>query len=141
MEAQKTTQPVIVHDVTISPYAPGAGPDFHIVTWYGGVSVGPAGQAIVKLGYRLEMAGQTVISCPVGKEDYMPSPTQPFETESALAFLMGYLTNEFLIGDLMEKASSSNRALLESYKPHLGPLWDAVVARYGEEACYGQYAL
>lgn len=126
-----------VHDTELTPYAPGAGPSFHLRTWYAGVAVQPSGQSQARLGYCLTMAGEVVIETPVGQEDYLPSPLQPFESDAAQAFLLGYLTNDFLVADLLAEADAPRKPLLEAYQSHLGPLWDYAVTRFGEAACYG----
>lgn len=125
-----------VHDVTFTPYAPGAGPQFHLRTWYGGVAIAPDGQSSAKLGYCLKMDGEIVIISPPGQEDYVPSSIRPFENEESVAFLMGYLTNDFLVGDLAAKSSTKQKRLLREYQKHLSTLWDYLVERYGEQACY-----
>lgn len=131
------TSPTIVHDIEFEPYAQGAGPVFRITTWYAGVAVVAGGQANAKLGYRLEMDGVPVIDTKPGSEDYIPSSATPFEGVEALAFLMGYLTNDFLMSELVSTTTGAEHDVLIAYQKHVGPLWDAVVARYGDAACYG----
>ena len=126
-----------VHDTTFQPYPDGSGPQFSIRTWYSGVLVNPCGQSSVKLGYCLKMGDEVILESLPGEEDYVPPAHKPFDDDSALADLMAFLTNDFLIAEFREKAEESKKALFSEYQKHLMPLWDSIILRYGEVVCYG----
>lgn len=126
----------LVHKATFSPYSDPAAPRFTITTWYAGVQIGEKGQSLVKLGYCLEMNGIPVIASKKGEEDYTPSPELAIDGDAALVELMSFLTSEFMVIVLLEKEENAgpSRALaaqrLEAYREHVGPLWDAVLAKF-----------
>jgi hypothetical protein len=118
------------------------GPTVAIETWYGGVSIDTFGQSRVKLGFRVKLDDKPVMYTREGKEDYFISPRHTPDSTNTLAHLIAYVTNDFIISGEIESQEKRGRkgtdrlTLLKAYQSHAGALWDAVVARAGEDVCY-----